>query len=443
MAGEAACAQRPRGAAAGARAPAGDEAPAGAFVGRLFPASCTILHCPIEECPGEAPFVGGDALLDHLAGEHGFGVADANAIAPLLDRYLAARYCSLAAGRPAGTAPFFSVLSEEDDRSLRARLQQERLAEILAHQEAERASAHRRPRGCLFCEAWCESKAALFRHMFTVHAFNIGQLDNIVMVDEFLDILEGKLAAKQCIYCEKVFPNMPTLKKHLKNKNHYRISSAAHIYDRFYVVNYLNVGQLYDASKDDEEGAEEGAVAATAGRSEACGTAPPLSAQARRDVDLSWETLEDPVDEQSLCLLCSHSSPTMQACAEHMAAVHRSFSWPAVQALDTYDAIKVVNYMRTALASVACAFCTAPALSAKGGDDDDNDDDDDDSLFARAFDDEGQLVSHLGEEHDFAVESSIPERRLWDSPRFLFPIFDDDPLLCHAFCTDGGEHALD
>lgn len=37
-------------------------------------------------------------------------------------------------------------------------------------------------------------RAALFKHMFSEHNFNIGLPDNLVNVNEFLDMLESKLA---------------------------------------------------------------------------------------------------------------------------------------------------------------------------------------------------------------------------------------------------------
>ena len=37
-------------------------------------------------------------------------------------------------------------------------------------------------------------RAVLFRHMFDEHNFNIGLADNLVNVNEFLEILEKKLA---------------------------------------------------------------------------------------------------------------------------------------------------------------------------------------------------------------------------------------------------------
>jgi hypothetical protein len=337
----------------------------GGFPAHLFPASFTLLYCPFDDCKREVPFKDPLQLLQHVDTEHGLIVREPSAVIPILDRYLKARATLTG--------------SDGDDYELRNRLQQQRLQEILDQQEQERQDSHHRPRRCLFCPEQLSNLPTYFSHMFNTHGFNIGQLDNLVFVDEFLDTLQRKLWSHVCIFCEKTFPSMPILKKHIKNKNHYRIHPQNHLYDKFYVVNYLQVGKLYDeaVAKMEKEVDEE-------------------------DGD-AWEELTEMVDERTNCLFCQEISDDPEGCIEHMREGH-SFDWNEIKiSLDTYEAIRVINYLRVRLSEDnGCIYCES------------------------IFDGEEELWEHL-KQH---LPHHLPNRELWDKTRFLFPTFDDDPLLC-------------
>lgn len=336
------------------------------FPAHLFPSSFTLLYCPYDGCPQETPFIDAAALLLHLSTVHCLQVDDAPAVIPFLDRYLSELI----------THP------EEEDTERRNRLQEQRLKEILTLQEQERAGNHKRGRHCLFCNLHQDNKAALFTHMFQIHGFNIGQLDNLVMVEEFLDHLQGKLDRHICIYCEKAFPNGTILKKHIKNKNHYRIHHQNHQYDKYYVVNYLQPGRLYDEEAARTERDQE---------------------ELQTDAEEEWADLLDPVDERTMCLFCSRIADDPDGCIAHMSMMHH-FNWDVIKSLDTYDAIKVINYIRMRVADQACLYC--PNLEE--------------------FDTEEDWINHI-KTH---LPLSLPERHLWDNPQFLFPVYEDDPLLC-------------
>ncbi|KAG2460034.1 ZN277 protein, partial [Polypterus senegalus] len=87
------------------------------------------------------------------------------------------------------------------------------------------------------------------------HGFNMGLPDNIVYVSEFLTMLKKKLDNLQCLYCEKVFRDKNTLKDHMRKKQHRRINAKNKEYDRFYVINYLELGKTWEEvqSEDDRE----------------------------------------------------------------------------------------------------------------------------------------------------------------------------------------------
>ena len=65
----------------------------------------------------------------------------------------------------------------------------------------------------------------------------------------------------QCLYCEKTFKDMPTLKEHMRKKQHKRVNPGNHVYDKYYMVNYLELGKTWEQvlCEDDEEesGGEE------------------------------------------------------------------------------------------------------------------------------------------------------------------------------------------
>lgn len=388
------------------------------FPARLFPTSFTLLHCPYgETCPYDAPFTDPLRLVEHMTNEHGLVVNQPKAVLPFLDRYLEARI------RDASTR---TSIEEEADRNLRYALQQERLREILTVQAQERNALYRTGRQCLFCSLYAPSHPELFSHMYREHAFNIGQLDNLVMVGEFLDALQKHLEERVCIYCEGRFPSMPTLKKHLKNKGHYRIHPQNHIYDKYYIVNYLLPGTLYDAQ------AEERILSEAADEDERDNTA---GSRPGDDEDAAWGELDEELIESTICLLCPQSHNSAEACLEHMRQVH-DFDWSSLisrERLDETETIQLLNYMRSRQINAACAFCPSPPE----GDEDDTgqgDDNGDDGVRMRdqdetAFSDETALTEHLQTHRPF---HALPPSSYWKTTRFLFPVLEDDSLLWHA-----------
>lgn len=53
-----------------------------------------------------------------------------------------------------------------------------------------------------------------------MHNLKIGNPNNIVFVKQFLDLIEKKLNAKICLYCEGKFKDWQTLKEHMRKKIH-------------------------------------------------------------------------------------------------------------------------------------------------------------------------------------------------------------------------------
>ncbi|CAJ1055877.1 LOW QUALITY PROTEIN: zinc finger protein 277 [Xyrichtys novacula] len=263
-------------------------------------------------CPESVLLQQKDSLLKHLLLEHKLVIADVKLIADLPNYLLYWRgrfleqpitdFCSVIKTNSTGPVEkqedYFllcDVLPE--DRILRERLQQKRLEEVLEQQQKERddSSFHRL---CMFCnEDFSGNRSSLLNHMAREHSFSIGLPDNIVYCNEFLDTLQNKLDRLQCLYCEKTFRDKTTLKDHMRKKAHRRINANNREYDRFYVINYLELGKTWEEvqSEDDRELVE--------------------------DEDDDWSDWQaHPVS--AVCLFCDHQSETMDQIYTHLKVQH-------------------------------------------------------------------------------------------------------------------------
>ena len=140
---------------------------------------------------------------------------------------------------------FLSDLLTED-KELRMHLQWKRLEHVLQVQEKERNNSSFK-RSCFFCRTVFEgSSAKLLNDMCYDHNFSVGQPHNLVFIEELLDILENKLDSLVCIFCEKVFKTRDVLKEHMRKKNHKKINPRNADYDKYYLINYLEMGKSWE-----------------------------------------------------------------------------------------------------------------------------------------------------------------------------------------------------
>lgn len=65
-------------------------------------------------------------------------------------------------------------------------------------------------------------------------------------VDELIEVISEKLNDLQCLFCEKTFPDRSTLKEHMRKKLHKRINPKNKVYDKYYIVNYLEPGKTWE-----------------------------------------------------------------------------------------------------------------------------------------------------------------------------------------------------
>lgn len=219
--------------------------------------------------------------------------------------------------------------------------------------------------------------------MFQEHHFNIGLLDNLVMVEDFLTTLDSLLVRRICIFCHRVFRTAAALKRHMKQKRHYKIDSKNHHYDKYYVVNYSKCGGATDKDVDEAEGEND-----------------------------DWEDLSEEIDRRTVCLFCPEIfNEPKTALLEHMKNRH-NIDWEEIckeylaeddeeNSDSTYEYIKLVTFLRKQMQDLCCSFCLKEHQSYE------------------------ELEQHLAAEG----HCKIPEKHIWNKPEYLFPLYDDDPLL--------------
>ncbi|XP_065059174.1 zinc finger protein 277-like [Rhopilema esculentum] len=267
-----------------------------------------------------------------------------------------------------------------EDSALREQLKEDEIACILEEQQKERSdkSFNRR---CLFCkQQFKENRNELFEHMIKKHAFNIGNPDNIVHVNELLDSLADKLKSLTCLFCNKQFQDWNTLREHMRKKNHKRIDPKDKSYDKFYLINYLEPG------KDWEE----------------------LQAESEEEVEKAeedWSGWNEQVESTFSCLFCDLCYKDMGNILIHMQEEH-DFDLQSVKrqmGLDFYLQVKAVNYIRRQVEKLKCPFCQLQSGSQK------------------------ELNLHMDKE----THCRLPDdKTIWDQPEYFFPTLENDGLLC-------------
>ncbi|KAJ2162088.1 hypothetical protein GGF46_000963 [Coemansia sp. RSA 552] len=344
----------------------------------------TGVQCPF--CGTGVQLAGVAAAAEHLRAQHDLELEGLEPMTLVLQRYLDAWAERL--GRPG------ACVDAEGEREVRSAVQEASLCAVLAAQEQERAGAARVARKCLFCRRMCADRRDLFRHAYREHSFNIGLPDNLVDVDEFLGILEHKLAQQQCVYCERTFPSAVVLRRHMRKKKHFKISSRNRLYDRFYVVNYLDPGRPWEAIELDNNGSD------------------------LDDASDAWDDwLEDGAQPRALSLFDSRSFATPPECWGYLRSEY-GFDLGALRKshdLDFHRTVVFINAIRRSTRDRACFAC---GLSFADGD---------------------GLAAHLRSDPAH-LQPPAADAGLWSDPELLRPAVDGDVLLM-AFEEDdtGGE----
>lgn len=319
-----------------------------------------LYFCKFDSCLDCEPLVKPSSFLRHLKQTHNIEIHKPNFVIPFLQSYAENIFAKCASHNQE------KVVFGTDDAEERTKLQTEKLKQVIEIQENERKTTHIQSRECLLCHQRQENYSTLFSHMFNEHNFNIGLLDNLVNVDQFLSTLSLKLDSKQCIYCEKFFKNTSTLKKHLKTKQHLRVHHKNPTYDRFYMVNYLNLGE----------------------------NTPSVIDSVDEDQWSDWKEVEP---SNAVCLFCQQMDlPDLTF--EHMKQIH-GFDLLDI-AKDSYSYIKIVNFIRRKVLICECVHCR------------------------QKFSSSVELLTHMKTANHFSIVKAD-----WDKPEYFFPVDEEDLLL--------------
>ena len=285
----------------------------------------------------------------------------------------------------------------EEDRAIRERLALRRLEEVLSCQQRERED-FTFSRCCLFCRYRARgNRSKIIHHLYMIHHLNLGSPDNLVFVNEYLDLLKGKLDRNECLYCEKLFEDHATLMEHMRKRQHREVNPKNSYYDRFYVINYLELGKkwLEVLAEDFED------------------SLPAFEDSDEEEETESWaEWLEDNADEDAtmvVCLFCDSAFDAAASLVDHCHSDHRwdlkAHLYSPATPLSFYDRMKILNYIRKTGYAMTCWVC--------GTDD------------AKSWD---ALRKHLAA-GDHLAAAALPPRDVWDKDEFLIPVFENDHLL--------------
>lgn len=191
---------------------------------------------------------------------------------------------------------------------------------------------------CLFCKLEFEgSRQGYLEHLSDKHNLQLGRSQNLVFIEELINIIEHKLQALTCIYCEGVFPDRNVMKEHMRKKLHKRINPSDSQYDKFYIVNYLEVGKSWRVLEQEVD-----KYAHSPGFEE------------NGDKEYSdWNEK----DIKITCLFCDHTDIDINMLCKHMTERHNFDFGQTTASLDFYQKIKLVNFVRKMIHSHACPYC--------------------------------------------------------------------------------------
>lgn len=297
-----------------------------------------------------------------------------------------------------GKVDEYFLISEKvsEDRQLRERLALRRLEEVLQCQQREREDTFF-SQPCLFCRYTARgNRSKLIHHLYMIHHLNLGSPDNLVFVAEYIDTLREKFNRNECIYCEKIYPDRMALMEHMRKRGHREVNPKNHYYDKFYIINYLELGKRWlDVLAEDFEDAT-----------------PHFVDSDEEEEEESWnEWNQDTNEEQELltvCLFCDQAEEDIDGMFKHMNEEHTFDLLDMIKSekLTFYDRVKFVNYVRKMNYKCKCFVCGMDDLH---------------SFVA--------LRKHMQIHKDKLSQAIMKKRDEWEHEEYLVPIFENDHLL--------------
>ncbi|XP_020281904.1 zinc finger protein 277 [Pseudomyrmex gracilis] len=298
-------------------------------------------------------------------------------------------------GQPSKSEHYY-LLSDclSEDKILREEIHLAKLEWALAQQEVERTDTSFK-RGCMFCRMeFHGSRATYINHLYQKHNLYLGKPENLVFVDELLDKIQNNIESLICIYCEKIFKDRTVLKEHMRKKFHKYINPDNKMYDKYYIINYLEPGRTWKQKSCLEESSDLGGY-----NSE------------NEDRETSWSDWNDE-SVGIICLFCEYNNEEFTCILGHMKDAH-SFDFEAtVKDLTFYQKVKVVNYIKRQIQLRRCIFCETET---------DN------------------VLEHMANQQ----HCKLPEKRVWDQPEYYFPVSENDSFLYNLDATSNSDEESD
>ncbi|CAH0549502.1 unnamed protein product [Brassicogethes aeneus] len=263
----------------------------------------------------------------------------------------------------------------KEDKDLRHKLRLDEAMKVLEYERTDKSYI----RQCLFCKLNYEgSRPDYLKHLSEQHNLQLGNPQNLVFVEELIEKISKKLSDLQCLYCGKIFPERSILKEHMRKKLHKRINPGDKEYDKYYIVNYLEVGKTWEAIQDEDDR-----------------YALPRGYDQNTDEEYSdWEDSQDDIT----CLFCVKKDTNINTLCLHMDGDHDFDFVEVTKSLDFYQKIKLVNYIRRQVHDKKCFFCDISCENVE---------------------------EHLREEK----HCKIPSVRTFDQPEYYFPTYENDAFL--------------
>lgn len=290
-----------------------------------YPSSSTFV-CFLCSYESENPL----STFLHLFNEHKFVFSDIKHI-PLIPKYL--EFWRTHPPPIIEKPPFLTMdTNSDEDLKIRTLLHQMRLENVIKEHEIEREKVCEMK--CLFCgEDFKGTWHEYLQWLFEKHQFNPGRPSNLVYIPELIDLLKKQLDNNICIYCSSHFPNQRTLKSHLRKKKHLRIPNDPS-FDRYYMVNYLELNG-YSPDDDEDEYSEMKSLEAEA-------------------ADFS-----DTEINETVCLICDSTFHNPEETIRHMRKQH-NFDINVIRKLannDFYNCVRFINYARYSKSRKHCFIC--------------------------------------------------------------------------------------
>lgn len=157
-------------------------------------------------------------------------------------------------------------------------------------------------------------------------------------------LLLGGIVSLQCLYCNGVFKDRSTLRDHMRKKQHKKLNPQDKKYDKFYVINYLEMGRTWQEIQAEDDGRLLDTLSCN---------------------DEEWEDWQEKNSTIIYCLFCTKPFPSRDDVMSHMTTSH-GFNFDeqcSTNGWDFYTQLKIINYIRRCVYMGTCPVCNYTTTS--------------------------------------------------------------------------------